>query len=79
MRNIQSIVSKDLSHTLYYFTRKVEIKNAVGKVSATLTEYVVSADEDIQSISYTLYKTSEGFWYDKAYVQDKTSNRENLL
>jgi hypothetical protein len=78
MRNIQSIIPKGVNQTFYYFTKKAEIKNPLSQVSATLTEYLVSIDEDLTNILYTLYKTAEGFWYDQTYEQDKHSNKVKL-
>jgi len=75
MRNIQSIVLKDFNQTFYYCTKSVDVKNALGIVRATLTEYLISIDEDLTTVMYTLYKTAEGFWYDQTYEQDKNSNK----
>jgi hypothetical protein len=71
MKNIQSIVLSSLDQTLYYFTRDAVIKNVLGKVTATLTEYLVGVDSDVKTILIKLYKTSEGFWYESIDEQNK--------
>jgi hypothetical protein len=78
MRNIQSIELHKQNQTLYYFTQKTDIKNVLGKVSARLTEYKISVDEDMQIIMYKLYKTAEGFWYDPVDEHDKVSSKAKL-
>jgi hypothetical protein len=75
IRNIQSIIVEDFNQTFYYFTRSVDIKNPLGIIRATLTEYRISIDEDLATVMYTLYKTAEGFWYDQTYEQDKNFNK----
>ena len=78
MRNIQSIELQKQNQTLYYFTQKTDIKNVLGKVSARLTEYKISVDEDMKTIMYKLYKTTEGFWYDPVDEHDKASSKAKL-
>ena len=67
-----SIILKTSNQTLYYFTVEAVIKNAIGKVSATLIEYVITTGkEEADNIYCKLYKTKEGFWYDP-----ETSNEQ---
>lgn len=66
-----SIVLQTSNQTLYYSTVEAEIKNPIGKVSATLIEYVITTGkEDASNIFCKLYKTKEGFWYDPANPED---------
>lgn len=44
-----------------YITTQVEVQNALGIVAAVLQEYLITSDD---GISYKLYKTKEGNWYD---------------
>lgn len=78
MKNIQTIVLKKQNQTLYYLTQKADIKNVLGKISASLTEYLISVDEDMKTILYKLYKTTEGFWYDPVDEHDKALSKEKL-
>lgn len=67
-----SIVLNTSNQTLYYSTAETEIRNPVGKVSATLIEYVITADkEGSKDIFCKLYKTKEGFWYDPVYSEEQ--------
>jgi len=75
MRNIQSIVLKDFNQTFYYCTRSVDVKNPLGIIRATLTEYLVSIDEDLATVMYTLYKTAEGFGTIKRMSKIKTPTK----
>ena len=61
MRNIHSIIPKGVNQTFYYFTKKAEIKNPLGQVSATLTEYLVSIDEDLTNILTPFIKLPRAF------------------
>jgi len=66
-----SIILHTSNETLYYSTLEAEIKNPIGKVSATLIEYVITTGkEDSTNIFCRLYKTKEGFWYDPANPDD---------
>ncbi len=70
-----SIVLNTSNQTLYYSTAETEIRNPIGKVSATLIEYVITADkEDAEDIFCKLYKTKEGFWYDPVYSAEQVDN-----
>ncbi|WP_018617039.1 hypothetical protein [Segetibacter koreensis] len=67
-----SIVLKTSNQTLYYSTLEAVIKNPIGKVSATLIEYIITTGkEDASNIFCKLYKTKEGFWYDPASPEDQ--------
>ena len=70
-----SIVLKTTNQTLYYSTAETVIRNPIGKVSATLIEYVITADkEDGADIFCKLYKTKEGFWYDPVSSNEQVDN-----
>lgn len=76
-----SIILKACNLTLYYSTVEAVIKNPIGKVSATLIEYVITTDkEDASDIFCKLYKTKEGFWYDPANPDDRidTKTKHNI-
>ncbi len=67
-----SIILKTSNQTLYYSTLEAVIKNPIGKVSATLIEYIITTGkEDTSNIFCKLYKTKEGFWYDPASTGDQ--------
>jgi ABC-type molybdenum transport system ATPase subunit/photorepair protein PhrA len=66
-----SIILKTSNQTLYYSTVEAEIKNPIGKVSATLIEYVITDKEEAADVFCKLYKTKEGFWYDPANPDDR--------
>jgi len=71
-----SIILKTSNQVLYYSTEEAVIKNPIGKVSATLVEYVISScKEDEGDIFCKLYKTKEGFWYDPSCIDDKIDTR----
>jgi len=71
---MNTLVLKDTIQTFYYHTQEADIKNSLGKVSATLTEYVIYTDK--VNIICRLYKTKEGYWYDpfesKEVIDNKT-------
>lgn len=70
-----SIVLNTSNQTLYYSTVETVIRNPIGKVSATLIEYVITAyREDTSNIFCKLYKTKEGFWYDPVSVEEQVDN-----
>lgn len=70
-----SIILKTSNQTLYYSTVETVIRNPIGKVSATLIEYVITADEeDTAHIFCKLYKTKEGFWYDPLSPDEQVDN-----
>lgn len=76
-----SIILKASNQTLYYSTIETEIRNPIGKVSATLVEYVITAGgENSTNIFCKLYKTKEGFWYDPATtdVQIDSNTKHNI-
>jgi hypothetical protein len=51
MQEIHSIVVPESPHhTLYYSIKEAVIKNVLGKVTAMLTEYLVSSDADVKTI-----------------------------
>lgn len=67
-----SIILKTSNQTLYYSTVEAVIKNPIGKISATLIEYVITIHkEDASNIFCKLYKTKEGFWYDPVNPEDQ--------
>ncbi len=71
-----SIILKTSNQVLYYSTVEAVIKNPIGKVSATLVEYVItSGKEDQEDIFCKLYKTKEGFWYDPLNPDDQIDTR----
>jgi hypothetical protein len=74
MRNINSIVLETPKQVLYYFTQDAEVKNVLGTARATLIEYIISIDEEVNDVLVRLYKTAEGFWYDPTDDSDKNSN-----
>lgn len=76
-----SIILKASDQVLYYSTVEAEIKNPIGKVSATLIEYVITTGkEDGANIFCKLYKTKEGFWYDPLNPEDQvdTKTKHNI-
>lgn len=71
-----SIILKTSNQVLNYFTEEAVIKNSIGKVSATLVEYVITTGkEEEESIFCKLYKTKEGFWYDPLSPEDDVDTR----
>ena len=76
-----SIILKTSNQTFYYSTEEAVIKNPIGKVSATLIEYLITTDkEEAANIFCKLYKTKEGFWYDPASPDDHvdTKTKHNI-
>jgi len=70
-----SIILKTSGETLYYSTAETVVRNPIGKVSATLIEYVITAvKEDAANIFCKLYKTKEGFWYDPESTDEQVDN-----
>jgi len=66
-----SIILKTSNQVLYYFTEEAVIKNPIGKISATLVEYIITnGNEDSSDVFCKLYKTKEGFWYDPSCPND---------
>lgn len=54
---MHSITLKNTNQTVYYSCSKANIKNALGHLSATLTEYVFTTDkENSTEILCRLYK-----------------------
>ncbi len=71
-----SIILKTSNQILYYSTVEAVIKNPIGKISATLIEYVITiGKEDEANIFCKLYKTKEGFWYDPTSSDDLIDTR----
>lgn len=71
-----SIILKTNNKAFNYSTAETEIKNAIGKVSATLVEYIITAcDESSADIFCKLYKTKEGFWYDPSMQDELVDNK----
>jgi hypothetical protein len=71
-----SIILKTSNETLYYSTVEAVIKNPIGKISATLIEYVITTGQESEAnIFCKLYKTKEGFWYDPASPDDFVDSR----
>lgn len=48
----------------YYSIRPYEMENSLGKVIATLAEYIFTSSDGSDVTSYKLYKTKEGNWYE---------------
>ncbi len=72
---MHSIILKTSNQTLYYSTVETVIRNPIGKVSATLIEYVITTDkEGAEDVLCKLYKTKEGFWYDPVSMEDQVDN-----
>lgn len=69
-----SIILKTSNQTLYYSTGETVIRNPIGKVSATLIEYIITVKEDAANIFCKLYKTKEGFWYDPESADEQVDN-----
>lgn len=70
------ITLKTSNDVFYYSTVEAIVKNPIGKVSATLIEYVITAEkEDAENVVCKLYKTKEGFWYDPANPEDQIDTR----
>ena len=67
------VVLKNTNQTFYYRTKRTDIQNALGKVSATLTEYLIGSNKD--EIICWLYKTKEGYWYDRLDLQKIIDNK----
>lgn len=70
-----SIILKASNKTLYYSTVETVIRNPIGKVSATLIEYVITTDKEDADIFCKLYKTKEGFWYDPVSLDEQVDNK----
>jgi len=70
---MNTLALKNTNQTFYYHTQKTDIQNALGKVSATLTEYVIYTDKD--DMICRLYKTKEGYWYDPFESKDDIDNK----
>lgn len=71
-----SIILNSFNLTLYYSTLEAVIKNPIGKVSATLIEYVITLDkEETSDVFCKLYKTKEGFWYDPTNHDDRIDTK----
>lgn len=71
-----SIILKTSNQTLYYSTVETVIRNPIGKVSATLIEYLITTGaEDSANVFCKLYKTKEGFWYDPAVQEEQVDNQ----
>src|SRR5215210_2120148 len=72
---MRSIILKTSNQILYYSTVETVIRNPIGKVSATLIEYVITTvKEDAADVFCKLYKTKEGFWYDPVSWDDQVDN-----
>jgi hypothetical protein len=74
MRNINSNVLETPKQVLYYFTQDAEVKNVLGTARATLIEYIISIDEEVNDVLVRLYKTAEGFWYDPKDEDDNNAS-----
>lgn len=70
-----SIILKTTNQKLYYSTAEALIRNPIGKVSATLIEYIISDKEEPANIVCRLYKTKEGFWYDPSTSDESVDNQ----
>ncbi len=67
----------DEATSFYYTIKPYELKNPLGHIAAILQEYNFINKEDKDSvISYTLYKTKEGYWYD---LEDNTSSPDQNM
>lgn len=58
-----------------YFTKPYEFKNVLGHTVATFKEYCVTNSDS--QISFRLYKTKDGNWYDVTEL--KTPHEKNLI
>jgi hypothetical protein len=55
----------DDTTSFYYTVQPYELKNPLGNIAAILQEYTFTQKEDnADTLSYKLYKTKEGYWYD---------------
>ena len=71
------IILEDNSQ-FYYTIKPYEFTNALGNIVAVLQEYnFIKEGENNEQLSYKLYKTKEGNWYD---VNDNNSPSDyNIL
>jgi len=69
----------DDTTSFYYTIKPYELKNLLGNIAAILQEYSFTEKEDREAtITYTLYKTKEGYWYDledNVYSPDQSLTR----
>lgn len=68
----------DDNKRFHYSISPFEMKNSLGKVIATLSEYIFTSSNRSDVTSYKLYKTKEGNWYEieSESIKSYTISRE---